>query len=144
VVTLSTTDTSIGGPQANLADLFQLVGVSQQSDGSAEVWATWVNAAAKFGVDVDSALEAYVVRGDAPATVPSDRNGLDVVSNVIQVQFHIAGAANGGSSTSSSSMPTSSTTRPVTSTTVRATTTTHATTSTTKVTTPSSTTSTTH
>jgi hypothetical protein len=138
VITLSTTDASLGGPQANLADLFQIVSVSQQEDGSAEVWATWVNAAAKFGVDVDSVLEAYVVRGDAPATVPADRNGLDVVSNVLNVSFHIAGLAAGGTSTSSSSsVPAASTTSRVATTTTRLTTTTKATTTTIKATTTS-------
>ena len=131
VVTLSTTDASLGGPQANLADLFQIVSVSQQSDGSAEVWVTWINAAPKFGVDVDSMLEAYLVRGDAPVSVPADRSGLDVVSNVINVSFHVAGPATGASTTSSSSVSSSSTTsRPLTTTTARVTTTTHATTTT--------------
>jgi hypothetical protein len=144
VVTLSTTDASLGGPLANLADLFQLVSVSQQPDGSAEVWATWVNAAAKFGVDVDSVLDAYVVRGDAPATVPADRTGLDVVSNVIHVGFHIAGPAAGTStSSSSSSVPGASTTSRPTTTTTRLTTTTKATTTTTATTVPATTTPTT-
>ena len=90
VVTLSTTAASLGGPQANLADLFQIVGVSTQSDGSSEVWATWINGKALFGLDVDSTLEAYVVSGDAPATVPTDRTGLDVVSNIVTFKFHIS------------------------------------------------------
>jgi hypothetical protein len=34
VVTLSTTEPGLGGPQANIAGLFQIVSVSQQSDGS--------------------------------------------------------------------------------------------------------------
>jgi hypothetical protein len=143
VITLSTTDASLGGPLANLADLFQLVSVSQQPDGSAEVWATWVNAAAKFGVDVDSVLDAYVVRGDAPATVPADRNGLDVVSNVIHVGFHIAGPASGTSTSSSSSVPAASTTTRPATTTTRLTTTTKATTTTTATTVPATTTPTT-
>jgi hypothetical protein len=138
VVTLSTTDQALGGPAANLADLFQLVSVSQQPDGSAEVWATWVNAAARFGVGVDSVLEAYVVRGDAPATVPADRNGLDVVSNVIHVSFHINGQA-ASTSTSSATPSTSAvpaTTRPAPTTTRPTTTTTHVVTTTTNVTAP--------
>src|SRR5205807_8755115 len=61
VVTLSTTDPSLGGPQANIAGLFQIVSVPQQSDGSGEVWATWENSQPRFGVDRVSACEAGVV-----------------------------------------------------------------------------------
>jgi hypothetical protein len=135
VATLTTTDTALGGPQANLANLFQLVGVSQQPDGSAEVWVTWVNAAAKFGVELDSVFEAYLVAGDAPATVTADRAGLDVRSNVIHTAFHVAGAVPGGppcgtATSSSSSSTTGRTTTTVRTTTSKATTTTKATTST--------------
>src|SRR3954454_5878933 len=68
VVTLNTTEPALGGPQANIAGLFQIVSVSQQSDGQGEVWATWVNGQPRFGVDVDSALDAYIVGEAAPAT----------------------------------------------------------------------------
>jgi hypothetical protein len=130
-VTLSTTDTALGGPQANLADLFQIVSISQQADGSTQAWATWTNPAARFGVDVDSVLEAYVLRGDAPATLPADHTGLDLVSNVIHTAFHVGGPGCTTTSSSSSSVPgASTTTRPTTATT-RLTTTTKATTTTT-------------
>src|SRR5947209_12561308 len=92
VVTLSTTDPGLGGPQANIAGLFQIVSVSQQSDGSGEVWATWVNGQTHWGVDVDSVLDAYVLADPAPPTVPADRSGLNVVSNLVHVPFHVAGA----------------------------------------------------
>ena len=110
VVTLSTTDQSLGGPAANLADLFQTIGVSKQADGSSEVFATWINAKPLFGVDVDSVLEAYVVRGPAPATVPEGQTGLDVISNVINVSFHLgppAGGAEVGTSTTTRGQTTS-------------------------------------
>ena len=137
VVTLSTTEPGLGGPQANIAGLFQIVSVSQQPDGSGEVWATWVNGQARFGVDVDSAVDAYVVGEPAPATVPADRTGLNVVSNLVHVPFHIAGSVGNtpcaattttasGASTSTSGR-TTTTTRTTTS---KATTTTHATTTT--------------
>jgi hypothetical protein len=137
VVTLSTTDAALGGPQANLADLFQIISTSQLPDGSMQVWATWANGLPRFGVDVDSVLEAYVVRGDAPVMVSSDRAGLDVVSNVVNVQFHIGGGAAPGASTSTTGVSgASSTTRRTTATTVRsATTTTKAATTTSHVTT---------
>jgi len=137
VVTLSTTDPGLGGPQANIAGLFQIVSVSQQSDGSGEVWVTWVNAQFLFGVDVDSALDAYVVADPAPPTVAADRAGLNVVSNVVHVPFHVAGSV--GSTPCAPTAPTSPsstsstgrTTTTVRTTTSKATTTTHATTSTT-------------
>jgi hypothetical protein len=141
VVTLSTTDPALGGPQANLADLFQIITTSQLSDGSTQVWATWANALPRFGVDVDSVLEAYVVRGDAPVTVTSDRAGLDVVSNVINVQFRIGpGGASSSTSTTGAVAGGTSTTRRTTATTARqVTTTTRAATTTSRVTTPSTT-----
>jgi hypothetical protein len=123
VVSLSTTDPSLGGPSANLADLFQIVSVSKQSDGSSEVWATWVNAKPLFGVDVDSVLEAYVVHGGAPPIAPTDHVGLDVVSNVLRVSFHVAGGVAPSSSTSSSLVVSSTTARRTTTTARRVTTT---------------------
>ena len=136
VVTLSTTEPALGGPQANLAGLFQIVSVSQQSDGSGEIWATWINGQPRFGVDVDSALDAYVVADAAPATVPADRAGLNVVSNVVHVPFHVAGAVGSTACAPTTTVPTSTSTTGHTTTTARTTTTrvvtttTHATTTT--------------
>ena len=123
VVSLSTTESSLGGPSANLADLFQIVSVSKQSDGTTEVWATWVNAKPLFGVDVDSVLEAYVVHGGAPPIAPTDHVGLDVVSNVVRVSFHVAGGVAPSSSSSTSQVVSSTTTRRTTTTARRVTTT---------------------
>ena len=103
-------------------DLFQIVSISKQSDGSTEVWATWINGKASFGLDVDSTLEAYVVNGDAPATVPTDRTGLDVLSNIVTVRFHVSAAA-AGTSTSSAGGLISTTSGARTTTTLRTTTT---------------------
>jgi hypothetical protein len=142
VVTLSTTDPALGGPQANIAGLFQIVSVSQQSDGSGEIWATWVNGQPRFGVDLDSALDAYVVSDAAPATVSADRTGLNVVSNVVHVPFHVAGAVGNTpcsqttTTVSGATSTTGRTTTTVRTTTSKATTTTHATTSSTAAPTP--------
>ena len=136
VVTLSTTEPSLGGPQANIAGLFQIVSVSQQSDGSGEIWATWINGQPRFGVDIDSALDAYVVADAAPATVPADRAGLNVVSNVVHVPFHVAGSVGSTACAPTTTVPTSTSTTGRTTTTARTTTTravtttTHATTTT--------------
>src|SRR3954447_4926462 len=107
VVTLSTTEPALGGPQANIAGLFQIISVSQQPDGSGEVWATWVNGQPRFGVDLDSALDAYVLSDAAPATAPADRTGLNVVSNVVHVPFHVAGAVGSTPCAATTSVPAS-------------------------------------
>jgi hypothetical protein len=137
VVTMSTTEPALGGPQGNIAGLFQIVSVSQQSDGSGEIWATWVNGQPRFGVDVDSALDAFVVGDAAPATVPADRTGLNVVSNVVHVPFHVAGSVG-----STPCAPTTTTASGATSTTGRTTTTARTTTSKATTTTRPTTTST--
>jgi hypothetical protein len=135
VATLSTTDPTLGGPQANLAGLFQVVSVSQQPDGSSEVWLTWINGVARWGIDIDSTLDAYVLGEPAPPTVPADRTGLNVVSNVVHVPFHVAGSVGSTpcattNTTGASSSTTGRTTTTARTTTSKATTTTKATTST--------------
>ena len=92
VVTLATTGEAAGGPTTNLANLFQIVTTSKQADGSTQVWATWTNAAPGFGIDVDTTLTAYLVKGTAPDKVPTADAGLTLVSNKISVPFHLAGA----------------------------------------------------
>lgn len=93
VVGLSSTGTALGGPSVNLANLFQVVSPSLQLDGSREVSAIWTNSAVDFGSDIDTALTAYVVAGTAPDTIPPDTTTLDVLSNTVEITFHIGGAA---------------------------------------------------
>jgi hypothetical protein len=129
VVTLSTSGTAVGGPSANLANLFQIVSPSLQLDGSLQVTAVWTSTSADFGSDVDASLVAFVVSGTAPDTVPETQANLDVISNPAEVTFRMSpltgGAVAAGPSTSSTTAPgaSTSTTRPTT-TTVGATTTT--------------------
>lgn len=153
VVGLSSTGTALGGPSANLANLFQLVSPATQLDGSVQVSAVWTNASADFGTDIDTTLVAYVVSGTAPDTIPQTQANIDVVSNSVEVTFRlgagpagtattVAGAgtttststARGATTTSvrpttttrpgtTTAAPTTATTRPATTTTVRATTT---------------------
>src|SRR5438270_12979762 len=135
VVTLSTTDPSLGGSQANIAGLFQIVSISQQPSGEGEVWLTWTNGQPRFGIDVDSTLDAYVLGEAAPATVPADHTGLNVVSNVVHVPFHVAGSVGNtpcaATTTTSGSSTPGRTTTTFRTTTSKATTTTKSTTSTT-------------
>ncbi len=91
VVTLTTTAAAAGGPTTNLANLFQLVTTSTQTDGTSQVWATWTNAKPGFGIDTDTELVTYTVRGDAPDQIPPNHTGLDLTSDPKTVTFHLAG-----------------------------------------------------
>jgi len=132
VVGLSTTGTALGGPTANLANLFQIVSPSRQLDGSLHVSAVWTNTQAEFGSDVDAILVAYTVAGSAPDVIPPSQANIDVTSNLVEITFRVSSvtdppvaAAAGpattmvpGATTTTSVRPgtISPTTRPVTST----------------------------
>jgi hypothetical protein len=125
VVGLSTTPTAMGGPAANLANLFQIVTRAVQADGSAQVTAVWTNPQATFGSDVDATLVAFTVAGTAPDTIPGTQANLDVISNPAEVTFRLsAGGATAAvpipSTTTSTRPGATTTTRPAaTTTTVR-------------------------
>src|SRR4051794_10945700 len=114
VVLASTTTAAqpgFSGPGTNLANLFNLTGVSDRSRDGFEVQDTWIVGGALFGTDVDSTITVAVVKdlnhdgvlNDAPAVVPDldhdgqvDRRDLErlgVASRVETVNFHISGAA---------------------------------------------------
>ena len=141
VVGLSSTGSALGGPSVNLANLFQVVSPSTQLDGSREVTVIWSNLAVEFGSDIDATLVTYVVAGTAPDTIPPSQANIDVLSNTVEVTFHVGagGAASpalgaatttstpstAAGATTTSVRPTTTTTKVgVTTTTVRATTTT--------------------
>lgn len=90
VVTLSTTGTALGGPTANLANLFQIVSPALQLDGSMHVSAVWTNNQVDFGSDVDTSLAAYVLSGTAPDVLPPTQANLDVISNALEVTFRVS------------------------------------------------------
>lgn len=114
VVLVSTTNGTLpgfSGPGTNLANLFNLTGVTDRDDdGSAQVWDTWIVGAPIAGQDVDTVLTVAVVDDlngngvldDAPNVVEdADRDGdvdrrdlqaLGLASNVERVQFRINGA----------------------------------------------------
>lgn len=123
VVALSSTGSALGGPSVNLANLFQVVSPSVQLDGSRHVTAIWTNPGVDFGTDIDVTLFAYVVAGTAPDTIPSTPANIDVLSNALEITFHIGG----GSPSTAGGAPSpasTATTGAVTTTTARATTTT--------------------
>jgi hypothetical protein len=146
VVGMSTTSSALGGPSANLANLFQIISPATQLDGSKQVTAVWTNNAPDFGSDVDITLVAFVLSGAAPDVIPASQANLDVISNPIEVTFRVSPATGAGTPATTSTVAvattttkvgaTTTTTKPgattTTPTTVRATTTTaRATTSTT-------------
>jgi predicted lipoprotein with Yx(FWY)xxD motif len=87
VVTLSTTPAAAGGPNANLAGVFQLNAVSKHN-GLIQTYNDWqVGSAGFFGVNKRTTLTAYVVRGTAPGMVSA--NGPRPISNVVHETFTI-------------------------------------------------------
>ena len=83
VVLLSTTTVGAGAGQ-NLANLFNLTGVTDLSDDETELWDTWIVSAPNFGVNTESTIYVAVVDDlngngvydDAPSVVPdSDLDG---------------------------------------------------------------------
>lgn len=106
IVLLKTTTIGAGSCQ-NLANLFNLTGVTNQSDEDVEIWDTWIVGAPLFGTDTKSKVFVAVaddfngdgIYNDAPAVVP-DANGdgkcnardlkaLGVASNIAKAKFYI-------------------------------------------------------
>jgi hypothetical protein len=86
VVLLSTTPQAVGGPDANLAGLFQLTDVAR-SHGLAQVFADWeVGQPGVFGTGNRVTLTAYLVRGTAPSIVTGSERP---ISNVVKETFMI-------------------------------------------------------
>lgn len=109
VVLTSTTDnrTGFAGPGTNLANLFNLSGVTDRGRHDFEIWDTWIVGADIAGRDIDTTLTVAVVADlngngiydDAPAVITdlngdsridkADLNMLGVASNIVEVPFHI-------------------------------------------------------
>ena len=88
VVTLSTTPAAAGGPNANLAGLFQENAVAQ-SFGQQQVFTDWeVGKPGIFGNNTQTTLTAYIVRGTAPGTVTGNEQP---ISNIVRETFTIGG-----------------------------------------------------
>jgi hypothetical protein len=86
VVTLSTTPQAAGGPNANLAGVFQLNSVTRHQ-GLTRVITDWeVGSPGFFGVNKPTTLTAYLVKGTAPGTVTGHEQP---ISNVIHETFTI-------------------------------------------------------
>jgi hypothetical protein len=90
VVLLSTTPQADGGPNANLAGVFQLTDIAT-SNGVSELIADWeADQAALFGKGTKTTLTTFLVSGKAPGTL----NGpVKPISNVIKETFYIGESA---------------------------------------------------
>jgi hypothetical protein len=86
VVLLSTTPQAAGGPDANLAGVFQLTDVAS-SHGLSQVFADWeVGKPGAFGTGTTTTLTAYLVSGTAPGIVTGSQKP---ISNVVKETFTI-------------------------------------------------------
>lgn len=113
VVLLSTTTVG-AGPCMNLANLFNMTGVSHVDEHETEIWDTWIIGAPNFGVDTRSVLYVAVaddlngdgIFNDAPGVVAdADGNGrcdagdlraMGVASNITRTRFYINGEVDPG------------------------------------------------
>ena len=113
VVLSSTTNSTLpgfSGPGTNLANLFNLTGITNRTAKKTEIWDTWIVGAAIAGQNVDTTVTVAVIADlnhngiydDAPAVIP-DMNGdgvidakdlamMGVASNIKTVTFHLNGA----------------------------------------------------
>jgi hypothetical protein len=86
VVLLSTTPAAAGGPNANLAGVFQLTDVAS-SHGHAQVFADWqVGKPGAFGEGTKTTLTAFLVAGTAPGIVTGS---VTPISSVVHETFTI-------------------------------------------------------
>lgn len=111
VLTSTTTSAAPGfsGPGTNLANLFNLTGVTDRSKDEAQIWNTWIVGAPIAGKDLNTVLTVAVVDDldgngvldDAPDVVPDadgdgdvdrkDVEALGLASGVESVKFRING-----------------------------------------------------
>lgn len=109
--TTNSTVTGFSGPGTNLANLFNLTSITNQTKHRTQIQDTWIVGAPIAGVGVDSTVTVAVVGdlnhdgvyNDAPAVVPDanhdgrvdakDLRALGVVGNIETVRFHINGTA---------------------------------------------------
>ena len=96
LVVLLSSSTVGAGPGQNLANLFNIIGVTDRDESltkDTEIWATWVIAAPRFGnagALTDSRLLVAIVDGRAPNVV-TDQNGDGVVDekDLESLGFHV-------------------------------------------------------
>lgn len=99
--------TNQAGPGKNVANLFNLTGVTNRSADETEIWDTWIVGAPVFGRNIDSTVYVAIaadkngngILDDAPASVPdtdgdgqvdeNDLRSFGVASNIESADFFI-------------------------------------------------------
>lgn len=107
--TTNSTMPGFSGPGTNLANLFNLTGVTNRTPRETEIWDTWIVGAPITGLNTDTTLTVAVVAdlnhdgiyNDAPNTLTdlnhdgkidkADLQKLGVASNIETVHFHLNG-----------------------------------------------------
>jgi len=100
--------TNGAGAGSNVANLFNVTGVTDRTDDEVEIWDTWIVGAANFGCDTNSTVYTAIaadkdgngVYDDAPNVVPDadgdgdvdkkDLKAFGLASNVKKVDFFIS------------------------------------------------------
>jgi hypothetical protein len=98
------------GPGTNLANLFNVTGVTNRTANETELWDTWIVGKAIAGQDVNTTLTVAEIAdlnhdgifNDAPDVISDvnhdgrinakDLRAIGVASNIVTVPFHISGA----------------------------------------------------
>lgn len=107
LIVLANTATVGAGSCQNLANLFNLTGVTNVGQKETEIWDTWIVGAPNFGVNTESTIMAAVaadlngdgIYNDAPAVVPDadgdgvctkkDLRAFGLASNIAKAKFFI-------------------------------------------------------
>ncbi len=109
LVSGTTSVAPFSGPGTNVANLFNLTGVTDRSEDGTELWDTWIVGAPLFGTGRTTLRVAVVddlnndgIYNDAPSVVPdansdgviggSDLEALGLASDIERVVFKISGA----------------------------------------------------
>jgi len=105
----SNVNPAFSGPGTNLANLFNLTGITNRDSKETELWDTWIVGAPIAGQNVDTTLTVAIIDdlnhdgifSDAPNVVPDLNNDgridandlklLGVASNIVTVPFRING-----------------------------------------------------
>jgi hypothetical protein len=108
--TITDPTTGFSGPGTNLANLFNLTGVTDRSAHQTELWDTWIVGKPIAGQNVNTTLTVAEIAdlnhdgiyNDAPDVImdvnhdgridAKDLKAMGVASNIVTVPFHISGA----------------------------------------------------
>jgi hypothetical protein len=113
-------DSNFKGPQTNLAGLMQINAISSIANNTvSSVWATWLVTSTFAGTvppgqSIPASTTIFLVNGTAPDMIPEDISTLDIISEVVFIEFAIAGNLTASTTNSTSSSNVSSSAVPST------------------------------